>query len=404
MEKIRLPISRRTDQNSIASEFAPPFIRYSHEGEIRLAYCGLDFGLNRSRIRCNKTLRMIKLQINGRDVLPHKATVSPNLGARTVLTNSHWEYVSLLLRRGKKTDALFYWEQAHTFYEAAQGMPVESAPLLLYYSFMNATKALLSAKGVVFDEHHGIRAHNSRGPASKIALSNEGVRIMNRGIAPALSQYLGELETSNTHSLEELFFNLPCIHRTFCLTYKNQKDMFIPLTNCSIKFDSATSTAYFSAQLSKDFTGSTHIRRLPPSLVSDPAVNDGQAIRSVATAALPSAVVGTDAELAAVANLLRTLRPDINYLNGSQTLWYAKGVVPGPARLERSPLTSTLVAMHRLSEICRYRPLELASFLTGHKNWLLNEFVRMSPSQFLDELAAELTGQQFMMPNVRPSN
>jgi len=34
----------------------------------------------------------------------------------------------------------------------------------------------------------------------------------------------------------------------------------------------------------------------------------------------------------------------------------------------------------------------------------LTEFVRMSPAQFLDELVAELTGQQFMFPNVRPSN
>ena len=180
--------------------------------------------------------------------------------------------------------------------------------------------------------------------------------------------------------------------------------MFIPLTNCAIKFDSASGTAYFSAQLSKDFTGPTYIRRLPPSLVSDPKINDGQTIRSVASASVLSAVVESNVDRASVAALLRSLRPDINYLNGAQTLWYAKGVVGGPARIKRSPLTVTLLAMHRLSEICRYRPLELASFLAGQKNWLLTEFVRMSPPQFLDELAAELTGQQFMLPNVRPSN
>jgi hypothetical protein len=137
---------------------------------------------------------MPALRINDRDVGPHKATKVPNLGARTVLTNSHWEYVSLWLRRERKTSALFYWQQAQTFAQAAEGMPVSSAPLLLYYSYMNATKALLSAKSVPFDEHHGVRAHNIRPPAGKIALSNEGVRIMNRGIAPALSQYLMEAE------------------------------------------------------------------------------------------------------------------------------------------------------------------------------------------------------------------
>jgi hypothetical protein len=57
--------------------------------------------------------------------------------------------------------------------------------------------------------------------------------------------------------------------------------------------------------------------------------------------------------------------------------------------------------MHRLSEICRYRPSELDSFLNGQKNWLLSEFVAMSPNQFLDEIACEMTGHQVMTPNVR---
>jgi hypothetical protein len=60
--------------------------------------------------------------------------------------------------------------------------------------------------------------------------------------------------------------------------------------------------------------------------------------------------------------------------------------------------------MHRLSEICRYRPLELASFLAGPGNWLISEFVMMAPEQFIDGIAAELTGHQFMFPNVRPAN
>jgi hypothetical protein len=347
---------------------------------------------------------MPTLQINGRDAEPHKATINPKLGMRTVLTNSHWEYVALWLRREHKDKALFYWHQAKTFAQAAEGMPVSSAPLLYYYSFLNAIKTLLTARSISYDEHHGIRAHNIRGASNKIALSNEGVRLMQRGVAPALSQYLGEAETQTTHSFEDLLYNIPCIHRTFCLTYKNQKDLFIPLTDCRFDFDPALRTVYFSAKLSKDFAGTTFIRRLPASLVADTVLNDGRTIRSVATAILPQPVASTTADLAVVSSLMETLRPDLNYIAGAQTLWYAKAVVPGPARLERFPLTCTLLAMHRLSEICRYRPMELASFLNGQKNWLLTEFIRMSPPQFLDEISAELTGQQFMVPNVRPAN
>src|SRR5262249_25760550 len=162
---------------------------------------------------------MPALRINGRDVKLQKATTVANLSARTVLTNSHWEFVALWLQRNHKTEASFYWQQSQIFAKTADGMPVGSAPVLLYYAFMNATKALLSAKGVPFDEYHGIRSHNMRGSSNKITLSNEGVRLLHKGVAPALSQYLGEAETKTTHSFEELLFNLPCIHRTYCLTY-----------------------------------------------------------------------------------------------------------------------------------------------------------------------------------------
>ena len=60
--------------------------------------------------------------------------------------------------------------------------------------------------------------------------------------------------------------------------------------------------------------------------------------------------------------------------------------------------------MHRLSELCRYRPHELAAHLAGQKNWLLSEFIQQSPNQFIDEIASELTGHQFLVPNVRTAS
>src|SRR5207237_9909292 len=107
---------------------------------------------------CGTSSMISPVRVNGRDVRPHKATVSPLLGARTVLTKSPWEFVSLWLTRNKKPQALFYWNQASEFARAAAGLPIQSAPLLHYYSFMNATKALLATKGVPFVEAHGVRA------------------------------------------------------------------------------------------------------------------------------------------------------------------------------------------------------------------------------------------------------
>jgi hypothetical protein len=75
-----------------------------------------------------------------REIGPNKAIVTPTLGARTVLTTSPWTFVALWLKRNRKTKALFYWEQAQEFHKASVGLPARSAPLLLYYCFMNARK------------------------------------------------------------------------------------------------------------------------------------------------------------------------------------------------------------------------------------------------------------------------
>lgn len=344
-------------------------------------------------------MAVIPLILDGRPLQLHKAIVNPSLGTRTVLTNSPWPFVELWLKREKKSSALFYWRQAREFYGAAGGMTLESSPLLLYYSFMNATKALLVAKGVAFDQIHGITAGPRRKPNSRITLSNENVQIKAHGIAPALSSYLGETEQQRTHTLQDLFFNLPFVHRTYCLTYKNQADMFIPLTECQYVRDTKTKEVYLQATLSRDFAHPRYRNRLPASL--KPAIGNARMMRSTQSVTMTGRGSGAPATRVKIAALNRSLRAEIQYIKGAQTLWYVKGNVAGPKRLGRFPLTMTLAAMHRLSEICRYKPMELESFLAGRENWLLSEFIQLAPTQFIDEIAAEITGHQFLAPNVR---
>jgi hypothetical protein len=342
-------------------------------------------------------------KFKGRDLKPHKAAVGAVFGERTVLTNSPWEFVSLWLRREGHEDAGFYWNQARVFHQASASLPVESAPLLLYYTFMNAAKALLRSKNVPFNTHHGVKEHNMRGPSSRIALSNEGVRIeTNNNIAPALANYLGDTEPIHTHSLQQIFYNLSFIHRSYCLTYTSQTDLFLPLVDCEYFFDPAAHNVFLRAKLSRDYVGQRFIHRLPATFVADP-VADGATIRSAGSVPVARRILREGAELTALTNLHKQLRADLHYINGSQTLWYVKGTGGPPGRLARSPIVLTLAAMHRLSEICRYKPIELSRFLRGQQNWLLSEFIQMAPIQFIDEIASEITGYQFMTPNTRPA-
>lgn len=283
-------------------------------------------------------------------------------------------------------------------------MSAQSSPLLLYYSFMNATKALLTAKRVAFNPYHGVTAATSSSPRRRIAFSNEWVQIKQEGVLPSLSAYLRETETQKRHSLQELFFNLVYIHRTYCLTYVNQADMFIPLVDCHYVINTESKQAYLRAKLSKDFAHARYHGLLPPSLAPEPALNDVRAIRSTQSVTLTGRSLGSENNKDRLASLNASLRRDIHYINGAQTLWYVKARVAGPRCLSRFPLTLTLAAMHRLSELCRYKPMELQSFLAGQKNWLISEFLQLAPGQFIDELAAEITGYQFLAPNVRPAS
>jgi hypothetical protein len=144
------------------------------------------------------------------------------------------------------------------------------------------------------------------------------------------------------------------------------------------------------------------VKKLPATFVQAPEIGP-RAIRSVPALTWRKPGRPTATNIHELIDFNRTLRRELCFINGAETLWYLKTPVTGPARLKRQLPTLILAAMHRLSEICRYQPLQLKSLLDGQKNWLLSEFIQMSPIQFIDEIASEMTGYQFLVPNMRPA-
>jgi YaaC-like Protein len=340
------------------------------------------------------------IKLKRREITPHKALVAPLLNSRNVLTNSPWTFVGLWLQRNHKPKALFYWEQAQEFHKASVGLPLRSAPLLLYYCFMNTVKALLVAKGLSFDEMHGVSVFPKIVLGAKRPFAKEGVKIHSKGILPSLSSYYGETEPKTIHTLQELFFNMVFIHRTYCLTYSSQTEMFLPLANCGYVYDTLTKEVMFTADITKNIPFNVAVKRLLPAFAVAPNIGP-RAIRSRTTMNWRKPGRPTTANIQQLINFNRTLREDLHFINGAQTLWYLKTTVAGPGILKRQLPTLILAGMHRLSEICRYQPLQLEKMLAGQKNWLLSEFIQMSAIQFIDEIASEITGYQFLVPNVR---
>jgi hypothetical protein len=194
-----------------------------------------------------------------------------------------------------------------------------------------------------------------------------------------------------------VLYNLVFIHRTYCLSYSNKKERFLPLKNPAFLRDSDTNEVWLRADAVDDADWRFFRKYLPPEVTVAPS--GPRTIDSVAKIVWASSDSPSEAELEDLRRLNERLRRVLHYINGPHTLWYLKA--NGAYQIDRRPITLMLAAMHRLSEICRYKPSELRSFLDGQKNWLLSEFVAIAPAQFLDEIACEMTGHQIMIPNVR---
>lgn len=85
------------------------------------------------------------------------------------------------------------------------------------------------------------------------------------------------------------------------------------------------------------------------------------------------------------------IRHHFFYIRGFQTSWYIKKNVKGI--VDRSPLVITYALMHWLSELVRYNPKDFSQLLSGHYNWLINEFVDICFQQFIDEICCEITSE-----------
>lgn len=144
---------------------------------------------------------------------------------------------------------LFYWEQSKHFFDASKTLPDLAAPLTTYYCFLNATKALLSAKDQVFAENHGV---GGRAELGRKSLANEVVDFQGAGVLPALCSYLIEPNNAGTaFTLQDLFWQMPFIHRAYCLSYRSATELFIPLTgNCFMRRDGSRE-AWFQAEIDR---------------------------------------------------------------------------------------------------------------------------------------------------------
>ncbi|QRE78300.1 YaaC family protein [Methylobacterium aquaticum] len=339
-----------------------------------------------------------RIRISDKTVRFPRSTIAPDFDEKRIIASSPWEFVSLWLRQKGKDDACIYWEQAKAFYDSARDLPVQSAPLPLYYSFLNASKALLQSNNIPYKEYHGVTGLDLRtGIRPRIRVDNEGLKIKSNGFVPALVQHLGETETQNQYNLGEIFSNLAFIHRAVAVSY-SRGELFLSIKNP--RYVHHNGQAWFRADLPDEHTHGQTLATIPNTFKTSSYQNKIR-LESVAKFSWSGARRPSPADIVQLSSFHREIRLDINYITSEKPLWYLKRNLSAYTMIRRYNITLMFLAMHRLSEIARYKPTELIQLLSGNRNWIIYEFVKVARKQFLDEIAAEITGFEISPAGVR---
>jgi len=339
------------------------------------------------------------LKLKSKPIQLHKAIVEPKFDCKTVLVTDPWEYVEMWLKRNcKNQEALFYWQQAQEFFNASKNLPLTSSPLTSYYCFLNCVKTLLVVKKVIFKEQHGVSGYTKK---SAVSLIGEMVKFQGSGVLAALCVYFDEYPSQVTeYSLRSIFYNLPYIHRAYNLTFISEAELFIPVCDVRFMFDKVRKESWLVANIDEKYQNQHTIKKLPNGYKRDTLDLKSWTIRRNKKFKWD---LRNDGEVVAISNLKnyhQKVRRDFFYISGRTTLWYIKRKSNAQSLINRSTLTLTFAAMHRLSELSRYQPVRLSKHLNNQYNWLLSEFIRVAPYQFIDEISSEITGYEFMIPGI----
>jgi len=341
----------------------------------------------------------IPIAFGTRKVVAHKSIIAPAFESKTVLVENAWDYVTMWLKRKNQSDALFYWEQGRHFFDASSNLPNESAPLTSYYFALNAAKVLLLVRGASFSESHGV---SGRTKAGRTCLLGEVVTFERRGVLGALCAYMRESASGEEYNLKDIFYNLPYIHRAYNLTFSSQTELFIPVANPRFVRKENSEEAWFCCDIEDSrYANGRTMNKLPDAYERDTGIENVFVVRRKKRFSWKRAAVKKRENLDRLTNYHRKIRRDLYYIHGPERLWYLKRGQDFPQIIQRSSLTLTFGAMHRLSELARYEPMKLARHFDCQHNWLLCEFIKSSRDQFLDEISAEITGQDFMTPGRR---
>jgi hypothetical protein len=324
-----------------------------------------------------------------------------------IVTADVWAYLTHasreLLPKTEAVQAAAFVDQAFEFFEAARNPRIGSRPLLFYYSFLNLAKVFLLVRRVpmAVAPLHGIRdpRENVKG---KLYLEGQRVRLEAReaGQTKIFPEFVialgGAVGKRRNVEVLSLFRQIPGIHRTFCRVSR-RKASFLPVA----RFEVLSHEGRVFARMA--------LRRNDADVrVTIAGVRSRQKFKRVfeqvrseegneywfETGEVAGATKARDQAIKQIAERIQNVgvwsimtREGYRYYLGDVA---PAGVLP--------PLASIYATMFYLGSVTRYKPYDFDRMVSRRYAWLISEFLRTQPSQFLYCLASHIAGIDVVPP------
>ena len=353
--------------------------------------------------------KQIDIDFNSFPFLNRADSTNYMFGANNAWVSDIWAFWDFLIRQ-KKThlssdkESKFKFlqallEQARNFYEAAENAPIKSQPLLYYYAFMNFVKVFININDdllAVWDTRkymHGLS--ESIGAQKNLSDSKVICKLTNNvNVAPSLLGQLGDVVANEQEfCIKDLLSSCLGIHRAYSETH-NIKENFFRLDGVSLTQNGKT--LIFKAYVHECVDD--NVQTLTPyytNLIKDTDVDGnhfGEYYWQDTYTLLHSGYHINRQDLFDFASILRakglwavTNGDDISiYVSNTHTRLSTEGVI--------------YLLMFFFGSITRYRPNVFDQLLSDKSMWLMKEFLKTQPKQFIYLLTSRLLGH-----NIRQS-
>jgi len=339
----------------------------------------------------------------------------------TVFALAPWTIINASVKlhcpTGAKVEALAYVEQAKDFYTAAVSASIAAArPLLLYYCFMNLSKALVVHRGTrstIISAAHGLK-ERLRVPNRELEDAFLKAEKSTVGRVQVFDEFLKTiagtgLATDHDYDLSTLLPQILPGHRLWCKAV-NQDERFISLHEVRVMENKTAKTLWLNLYFFEDDLkrlGVTHKRLLADSRL-------GSGFRQVRTT---RKVSGRELvcfeQIAPVAyqhrpsdeahQLVEAVRP---------YLWVTVATIPPYRRYyaylapvaehagQLPQLLSIYAVTFYLGSITRYRPHHFDKIVDGPFGPRVEEFISGQPLQFIYMMASEFAQQEVTRPSI----